>query len=140
MFFLTRGVLLVTHLAEAEVGLLDVLRLYAFGFVYDLVFLSYVSLRGYRISVALPTPDAWLKMAPTGVARFLCSCPICHAVLAMAEWLFWTEFGVRFNFIAVDYLVYYSKEVINNILESYDLPNTGWTGLPVTGIVAQKTA
>ena len=37
---------------------------------------------------------------------------------ATAEWLFWDEFGVRFNFIAVDYLVY-SEEVINNILESY---------------------
>ena len=39
---------------------------------------------------------------------------------AAAEWLFWDEFGVRFNFIAVDYLVY-SKEVVNNILESYPI-------------------
>ncbi len=37
---------------------------------------------------------------------------------AVAEWLFWDEFGVRFNFIAVDYLVY-SDEVLNNLLESY---------------------
>ena len=37
---------------------------------------------------------------------------------AVAEWVFWDEFGVRFNFIAVDYLVY-SKEVVNNIVESY---------------------
>lgn len=36
---------------------------------------------------------------------------------ALAEWLFWDEFGVRFNFIAVDYLVY-SDEVMRNILES----------------------
>lgn len=40
---------------------------------------------------------------------------------AVAEWLFWDEFGVRFNFIAVDYLVY-TKEVINNIRESYPMP------------------
>ena len=39
---------------------------------------------------------------------------------AAAEWLFWDEFGVRFNFIAVDYLVY-SDEVINNVLESYPI-------------------
>ncbi|HAV88023.1 MAG TPA: hypothetical protein DCW78_09235, partial [Pseudomonas sp.] len=39
---------------------------------------------------------------------------------AVAEWLFWDEFGVRFNFIAVDYLVY-SDEVIHNIMESYPL-------------------
>jgi len=35
-----------------------------------------------------------------------------------AEWIFWDEFGTRFNFIAVDYLVY-THEVIDNILESY---------------------
>ncbi len=40
---------------------------------------------------------------------------------AVAEWLFWDEFGVRFNFIAVDYLVY-TKEVIANIRESYPMP------------------
>jgi hypothetical protein len=35
-----------------------------------------------------------------------------------SEWIFWDEFGIRFNFIAVDYLVY-TQEVIDNILESY---------------------
>lgn len=39
----------------------------------------------------------------------------------VAEWLFWDEFSVRFNFIAVDYLVY-TKEVVANIRESYPLP------------------
>lgn len=38
-----------------------------------------------------------------------------------AEWVFWDEFGARFNFIAVDYLVY-THEVVNNILESYPIP------------------
>lgn len=40
---------------------------------------------------------------------------------AVSEWLFWDEFGVRFNFIAVDYLVY-TTEVIGNIRESYPMP------------------
>jgi len=38
-----------------------------------------------------------------------------------AEFTFWGEFESRFNFIAVDYLVY-TYEVINNINESYPLP------------------
>jgi len=38
-----------------------------------------------------------------------------------SEILFWEEFGVRFNFIAVDYLVY-TTEVVKNIKESYNLP------------------
>ena len=40
---------------------------------------------------------------------------------AVAEWYFWQEFGARFNFIAVDYLVY-TQEVLANIRESYPLP------------------
>lgn len=39
-------------------------------------------------------------------------------VVSAGEYLFWQEFGVRFNFIAVDYLVY-THEVIGNIMESY---------------------
>jgi len=38
----------------------------------------------------------------------------------VAEYFFWLEFGVRYNFIAVDYLVY-TTEVINNIKESYPI-------------------
>lgn len=38
-----------------------------------------------------------------------------------AEFTFWQEFESRFNFIAVDYLIY-TFEVINNINESYPLP------------------
>ena len=37
---------------------------------------------------------------------------------AVSEFFFWNEFGVRYNFIAVDYLVY-TNTVIGNILESY---------------------
>jgi len=37
---------------------------------------------------------------------------------ALSEWTFWEEFDTRFNFIAVDYLVY-THEVIGNIVESY---------------------
>ena len=35
-----------------------------------------------------------------------------------SEYLFWDEFSVRYNFIAVDYLVY-THEVVGNIMESY---------------------
>lgn len=36
----------------------------------------------------------------------------------VSEFFFWNEFGVRYNFIAVDYLVY-TNTVIGNIMESY---------------------
>lgn len=37
---------------------------------------------------------------------------------AISEYFFWNEFGVKYNFIAVNYLVY-TNEVIGNIMESY---------------------
>jgi phosphoglycerol transferase MdoB-like AlkP superfamily enzyme len=40
---------------------------------------------------------------------------------AIAEFAFWDEFKSRYNFIAVDYLIY-TNEVMNNIIESYNMP------------------
>ncbi|MBB4806787.1 phosphoglycerol transferase MdoB-like AlkP superfamily enzyme [Chryseobacterium defluvii] len=37
---------------------------------------------------------------------------------SVSEYFFYNEFGVRYNFIAVDYLIY-TNEVIGNIMESY---------------------
>ena len=48
--------------------------------------------------------------------------------VAASELVFWNEFSVRFNFIAVDYLVY-TTEVIGNIRESY--PVGRWLALLV---------
>jgi phosphoglycerol transferase MdoB-like AlkP superfamily enzyme len=39
---------------------------------------------------------------------------------AVSEWFFWEEFSARYNFIAVDYLIY-TTEVIGNINESYPI-------------------
>ncbi len=46
---------------------------------------------------------------------------------ALSEWTFWEEFSTRFNFIAVDYLIY-THEVVGNIVESYPV------GLLLSGI------
>ncbi len=40
--------------------------------------------------------------------------------IGISEWFFWDEFSTRFNFIAVDYLVY-TNEVLGNIQESYPI-------------------
>ena len=37
---------------------------------------------------------------------------------AISEFFFWNEFGVKYNFIAVNYLIY-TNEVIGNIMQSY---------------------
>ena len=49
--------------------------------------------------------------------------PLCGFIVFVgaAELVFWNEFASRFNFIAVDYLIY-TNEVIGNIRESYNMP------------------
>lgn len=50
---------------------------------------------------------------------------------AVSEYFFWDEFSVRYNFIAVDYLVY-TNEVLGNIQESYPIPTIVISLLVVT--------
>ena len=67
----------------------------------------------------------WPARYPAALKVFLALLllPLCGlaAFVAAAELTFWNEFASRFNFIAVDYLIY-TNEVIGNIRESYNMP------------------
>ncbi len=120
VFFLTRSTLLLTHLPEAAVGVPDLLRIVALGTAYDLAFLLYTALP-LALYLALCPERLWRNRGHRVFLVVLTSLSLfAMFFVATAEWLFWDEFGVRFNFIAVDYLVY-SKEVVDNILESYPI-------------------
>ena len=54
--------------------------------------------------------------------------------VAVSEAVFWDEFSVRFNFIAVDYLIF-TTEVIGNIRESYPVGEIVSALLVLTGFV-----
>lgn len=61
---------------------------------------------------------------------------------AVSEFFFWNEFGVRYNFIAVDYLVY-TNAVIGNIMESYPVvplfASVGILAFAATYIIIKKS-
>ncbi|WP_374550603.1 LTA synthase family protein [Flavobacterium sp.] len=61
---------------------------------------------------------------------------------AVSEYFFWNEFGVRYNFIAVDYLVY-TNTVIGNIMESYPVVplfiTEGIIAVLITFFIVRKT-
>ena len=101
-------------------GLGDWARVFGYGLAFDLVAALYV----------LTPAVLWLALMPQRLARtaahralnWLAFCAtVCgFLVLAVSEWLFWDEFGGRFNFIAVDYLLY-THEVVANVWESYPI-------------------
>jgi phosphoglycerol transferase MdoB-like AlkP superfamily enzyme len=55
--------------------------------------------------------------------------------IAFSEFTFWEEFSTRFNFIAVDYLIY-TQEVIGNLRESYPI---GWMFAAIAAIAVALT-
>lgn len=52
----------------------------------------------------------------------------------LSEYFFWNEFGVKYNFIAVNYLIY-TNEVIGNIMQSYPVIPLFSALFLITGIV-----
>jgi phosphoglycerol transferase MdoB-like AlkP superfamily enzyme len=117
VFILTRTVLLLTHLDEAG-GI--AFSVFGTGLLYDLGFLAYAILP-MGLYLLLCPPALWHRRGHRWFLRGLLTVSVFVMLFtSVAEWLFWDEFGVRFNFIAVDYLVY-SDEVLNNVLESYPI-------------------
>ena len=118
--FLTRAVLTGLAWPELERGLPVLAKICAAGLFFDLVTFGYA---------ALPL-TLWALLAPakahlSGWHKWLVRALFFAAAYTLAfngatEYFFFYEFGVRFNFIAVDYLVY-TNEVWGNIRESYNL-------------------
>ncbi len=114
--FLTRCVLALRDDVGGTPGQLA--AAFALGTVYDLIAAAF----------ALAPLALWLALAPNRVARWRLhrlsialgvSVTVFSLLLnAVSEWIFWDEFSSRFNFIAVDYLVY-TQEVLGNIWQSY---------------------
>ena len=118
--FCTRLVLLVKTGSGADWGVVPLAGAFMVGLFFDLVALSYAIIPAVLYVMLLPDALArqgWQRRLVTGcfgVAAFV------MLFISASEWFFWDEFGVRFNFIAVDYLIY-TNEVIGNIWESYPL-------------------
>jgi phosphoglycerol transferase MdoB-like AlkP superfamily enzyme len=110
--------LLLAWRADVALAGADWIRILAHGLGYDAIAACYVT----------APLVAWLALVPNRVARSVAhralalgafaACAFCALLLAVSEWLFWAEFGSRFNYIAVDYLLY-THEVLGNIWQSY---------------------
>ena len=134
-FALMRGVLLVR--AWPHVDHFSSVWLYIFGqgLIYDIAFIGYFYIPFVLFLLVLP--NKWLINSRT--IKYLIQGGVFLILYGLgfsmvAEWYFWSEFGVRFNFISVDYLVY-RREVTDNILQSYPVFTILTMLLILTGIV-----
>ncbi len=102
------------------------------GLWFDLVVLTALLVPVWLYEALLP--DHWRASGAHRILRFTWLTLVLFVLLfgAVAEATFWLEFATRFNFIAVDYLLY-THEVVGNIRESYPVP---WilTGLALAAL------
>ncbi len=126
-----RSLLFVYTGKTAYPGIADILATFFLGGVYDTVTLAQGLLPLFLLFVILPA--AWLKKKPVKIfinsAVFLQFFIIIFTFIS--EFFFWQEFQTKFNFIAVDYLIY-TTEVIGNISQAYNL----WLILPAIALAA----
>jgi len=119
--FLVRTILVMLSITKMDFSIFSLAKIYAVGFVYDFgVALFFVVT--YSIYL-LFLPQKWNKSLFNRILTyFWLFLGLLIALFSFfAELTFWQEFESRFNFIAVDYLIY-TYEVINNINQSYPLP------------------
>jgi len=121
VFFVFRVLLLISRYADVDVPFYKIVSAFLLGAINDLAFLSYFLIPFVIYLLIIPN-----RVFHSGINRLIIYALFFVSLYGLyfdmaAEWLFWDEFSVRFNFIAVDYLIY-THEVVNNIIESYPLP------------------
>ena len=119
--FITRTALLLYSFSLVNSSVGELFNLFLVGMFYDMVAYFYYIIPFVIYLFLIPA-----KIFNSKIHKIF-SLIVFFAVLygvvfnGFSEWFFWDEFGKRFNFIAVDYLVY-THEVIKNIQESYPMP------------------
>jgi len=119
----------------AQMGAGQAAQAFALGLGFDLATLAFL-LSPLLLATAL-YPERWRPARWSRRLYWKCA-GLALAILlfgAVSELVFWQEFTTRFNFIAVDYLIY-TNEVIGNIFESYPV---GWIVLAIAAAAAVVT-
>jgi phosphoglycerol transferase MdoB-like AlkP superfamily enzyme len=119
--FLIRLGLVTATIEKTDFSVLSILRIFGQGLFYDLGVSAFLTLPYSIYLFLLPQRfiKSWLNIFMSYAGLLLMFIIVMFSFFA--ELTFWQEFESRFNFIAVDYLIY-TYEVINNINESYPLP------------------
>lgn len=119
--FISRTNLLFQSISEVSLNPLSLIWSYGAGLFMDTVAYSYFMIPFVLFLMFVPDRffNSFIHKGFAYVIYFITFYILIFN--GVSEYFFWDEFGVRYNFIAVDYLVY-TTEVLGNIKESYPLP------------------
>lgn len=107
--------------SEMEFSVIHFGRIFFTGFFYDVGVISFFSIPYVFYLMLLPDQWSGSKVDRLVTYFYYAITTLIITFSFFAEFTFWGEFQNRFNFIAVDYLVY-TNEVVSNINESYPIP------------------
>ena len=118
--FLLRTVFLVWERNSIDFSAALLIKVYSVGIFFDLLALLYILILPFAYYSLVPAKffNHKIHQRANWFFYFLFLFVIIFSVFS--EVVFWEEFQTRFNFIAVDYLIY-TTEVIGNIVESYPM-------------------
>ncbi|WP_139956863.1 LTA synthase family protein [Flavicella sediminum] len=119
--FVIRSVLYVTALGEIDFSIITLFKIFGTGLFFDLGSISYFILPYAIYLLLIPTRFHGCKLDRWITYFFYSLLLFCVVFSFLSEITFWQEYQRRFNFIAVDYLLY-TYEVLENINESYPIP------------------
>lgn len=114
----TRIVLLVTSLPNLELSVLLLVKVFAVGLFFDIVAFSYFLIPFAILRIIVPDKLFNSRLSKAVILTFFFLYTFAMLFNGVAEYVFFDEFATRYNFIAVDYLIY-TAEVVRNIYESY---------------------
>jgi len=118
---LSRTLLLIRSFEQISCTFTNISSIYIFGLIYDLTTAIYI-VTPLVLYLTFLKELHFRKRTNQLFLRILIFIVIVALLFfIISEWLFWDEFNTRFNFIAIDYIIYI-KEVVGNICESYNLP------------------
>lgn len=119
--FIVRFSFLIWNFSEVDKGFISLGFTFLIGFLFDLATISFFTIPYLIYLLVVPK-----RLYGSVVDRVVTYLGFSIGVLIIffsffGEFTFWDEFQRRFNFIAVDYLIY-TYEVVKNVNESYPLP------------------
>lgn len=116
-----RFIFVIWVFKEVDMSFFKIGNTFVIGFLFDLGTVSFFAIP-YALYL-LVFPKKWYgSLFDRAVTWFAYTLGLVIFLFSFfAEITFWEEFKSRFNFIAVDYLIY-TYEVVKNINESYPIP------------------
>ncbi len=132
--FLTRLVLFFYSFSQFSKSVWEIVKSVSTGLFFDTIAFGYFMIPFVLVTLLVPHKLAKKKIVKYITYTFYTIATVIIVYTAFAEYFFWDEFNVKFNFIAVDYLIY-TSEVIGNIWESYNIPLLVVSIAAITGVI-----